>query len=97
MKAGEVGVHHGAGALAAQVDAVAQGLLHGSGVGRLFLMPATGAGGVNEEGIGEALPLDEVTEYAFRRGRAADVAETDKEDIYFGHGWLLTGMENYDL
>jgi hypothetical protein len=54
-------------------------------VGRLADMPIAETGRVDLEEMEHALLLGDAAENAFGHGRAADIAETHKEEAVFGH------------
>ena len=72
--------------LTGDVDAApARGFLR-AGVGRLALMPIAHAGRVDLEQMGHARLLGDLPEHALGHGRAADIAETDKQQTVLRHG-----------
>tara|TARA_R110000868_G_scaffold21214_2_gene88383 strand:- start:2639 stop:2950 length:312 start_codon:yes stop_codon:yes gene_type:complete len=64
-----------------QVDAPAPGGVPGAVVRRRVDVPAAGAGGIGFDDGVQALPADQLAEYALGRGRAADVAKADEQNV----------------
>ncbi len=63
------------------VDAAARGGLAGARVGRLADVVGVGAGGVDDDVEPGAVLGEQLPQHALRRRRAADVAQTDEQDL----------------
>ena len=71
-------------ALRGKIDAAQLGSPLGAAVGGLADVPAADAGGIDADPVGQALAFDQRPEDTFGGGRAADVAETDKQNFNQG-------------